>query len=891
MTGLNLELFLHLLRADIGAWVSLALIVFLLGLMAWTSWGSRRALRKCLVLSVVVHVGVMFFGNTNPLGTSGRRFEALDSDRSGIRQIRVTPLLEGPGGGPQARPDGRPGSRPVPAWDRPGALLAPMADPVLRAPRPELEAMALARATLPGELPPPEPSAAPSVSAPVPETLEDRPLEPVEEPLAAPVAVAPEIPGEIAESVRRQEEQRASPILPGDPMLRLRLRPEAAPTADSRPDRRSPDLAVLPDRTPEPDPEPNEPEPNSVPEPAAETRSDPLPEVEPMAPVASAEGIAEPRPPLTEAVPDRSETLPGGSDLREAIRPPLAEQGGERRPEVSPAVRPPLLSLSDSGPSPTPEPEPETGSVVPPEDRPEPSADSGQLAVAPMVPSGVDPEGIAEIPGPTPNRSPIASAAPDAIRPEANTRLNAQPDRPDLPAPGRELARAGPVDLQRAIPSGLPDLPVVRGATGGRPLSDVPEVYRPRLDPNRSARARASGASAESEQAVERALNWLDRPQDADGRWDAGTARHADGTPAKGEDSFTSHCPPGDTCHGECYYWEADTAVTGLSLLAFLGAGYTHTDGKYAGVVAKGLEFLLLSQKPDGDLRGRSRAVGMYCHAVAALALCAAYALSGDPRLKDPVERAVAFTVKAQYPGGMAWRYAPAAEIVREPNEDRRGWNYKPHAPIGDTSVLGWIVLVLKSAAVVGIDVPASASRGAQSWLERVALGDDDGLASYLPGQPETPTMTAEAWVCRQFLGIGAPGPASTEAARFLLENAPSSSEYNIYYWYYGTLAMYQNGGEAWLTWNDSVRDELVRRQHLRGHKAGSWDPDETPYGSKGGRIYTTALAALSLEVYYRYLRLYEDPAIAAPVLSPAPARPADPTMRRAGTLPADDRR
>ena len=84
------------------------------------------------------------------------------------------------------------------------------------------------------------------------------------------------------------------------------------------------------------------------------------------------------------------------------------------------------------------------------------------------------------------------------------------------------------------------------------------------------------------------------------------------------------HCPAGETCAGECAYWEADTALTGLALLTYLGAGYTHNDGRYSEVVGNGLDFLLAQQKPDGDLRGGSQVVGMYCHAMATLALCEA---------------------------------------------------------------------------------------------------------------------------------------------------------------------------------------------------------------------------------------------------------------------------
>ncbi|MGP0064432.1 MAG: hypothetical protein ACLQGP_12645, partial [Isosphaeraceae bacterium] len=377
----------------------------------------------------------------------------------------------------------------------------------------------------------------------------------------------------------------------------------------------------------------------------------------------------------------------------------------------------------------------------------------------------------------------------------------------------------------------------------GRTLAEVPRVYQPRLDPDRPKRAQRDGASAASELAVERALDWLARHQDPDGRWDAGIARYDDGTPAKGEHDFTIHCPVGETCFGECAYWEADTALTGLALLTYLGSGYTHTSGRYADTVGRGLKFLMAEQKRNGDLRGRSQVVGMYCHAMATLALCEGYALTGDDRLRESATRAVAFLARSRARDGLAWRYAPGA-------------------PVGDTSILGWVVMGLKSAKEIGIPIPDEPSirRGTLTWLDLVALGQAKGLARYQPAEPVTPTMTAEAWVCRQFLGVGGPGPASDEAAEFLLRNPSDRGATNFYYWYYATLALYQHSGDPWSRWNARVRDRIVGLQRSSGHQTGSWDPDESLYGAKGGRIYCTTLAALTLEVYYRYLRLYDDP-------------------------------
>ena len=110
------------------------------------------------------------------------------------------------------------------------------------------------------------------------------------------------------------------------------------------------------------------------------------------------------------------------------------------------------------------------------------------------------------------------------------------------------------------------------------------------------------------------------RHQDADGRWDGGTRKDARGNVLPGEDDFTIHAQAGEVAFGECQYWEADTAMTGLALLSFLGAGYTHLEGKHASTVRKGLDFLVRSQTPEGDLRGPSLSVGMYCHGIASLA-------------------------------------------------------------------------------------------------------------------------------------------------------------------------------------------------------------------------------------------------------------------------------
>ena len=157
-----------------------------------------------------------------------------------------------------------------------------------------------------------------------------------------------------------------------------------------------------------------------------------------------------------------------------------------------------------------------------------------------------------------------------------------------------DASGVGPLAIEHVTPSARASRSGGSGlaALGERPAmrtpAEVPKVYRSRVEPDRPTRARLAGASAASEQAVERALDWLARHQDPDGRWDAAVARYDDGTPVQGDDDFTAHCPGDEVCSGVCAYWEADTALTGLALLAYLGAGYTHLDGQYTETVDKG---------------------------------------------------------------------------------------------------------------------------------------------------------------------------------------------------------------------------------------------------------------------------------------------------------------
>ena len=199
---------------------------------------------------------------------------------------------------------------------------------------------------------------------------------------------------------------------------------------------------------------------------------------------------------------------------------------------------------------------------------------------------------------------------------------------------------------------------------------------------------------------------------------------------------------------------DADTGMTGLALLAMLGAGNTHLRGGYPENVRRGLNFLLQSQDAEGCLSGTAdRYAAMYCHAIATFALGEAYGMTGERRLEQPLRRAIDYTIAAQDPYG-------------------GGWRYRPH-DAGDTSQLGWQFMALKSAQTAGIPMPETTRQGIIRYLQSVASHGNGGLASYRPLEAPSRTMTAEAMLCWQFLGISRDHPACDEAANYLLSAPP----------------------------------------------------------------------------------------------------------------------
>ncbi len=327
----------------------------------------------------------------------------------------------------------------------------------------------------------------------------------------------------------------------------------------------------------------------------------------------------------------------------------------------------------------------------------------------------------------------------------------------------------------------------------------------------------AGGGGKDTEEAVARALKWLARHQLPNGAWsfDHRLANHPNGqNPGRLRDAYNG--------------------ATGLALMAFLGAGHTHKKGQYKYVVEKGLRFLIARMnKQTGSLHERGG--NMYSHGICTIALCEAYAMTRDRRLRIPAQAAINFICYAQDPVGGGWRYSP-----QQP---------------GDTSVVGWQFMALKSGHMAYLAIPPKTIKGAINFLNSVQTDSGAYYGYTSPGRG--PATTAVGLLCRMYTGWKHEEPALGRGVEALLR-LQDRQKRNPYFYYYAAQVVHHYGGEQWEQWNSKMRPWLVGQQVKEGHEAGSWFFGGGHANDAGGRHYVTCLSCMTLEVYYRYSPIYK---------------------------------
>ncbi len=408
-----------------------------------------------------------------------------------------------------------------------------------------------------------------------------------------------------------------------------------------------------------------------------------------------------------------------------------------------------------------------------------------------------------------------------------------------------------PPKTETPVEPAAPPAVIAAPSSSGTPTPSVPvpaeKIYSGRGGEGRAEMLKKHGGTQASEAAVEGGLRWLATHMHGSGGWDANL--------------FINRCPMSDRCHdisapGDPTY---SVGVSSLCILAFLGAGYRPDAGEFRETISKSLDYLVRVQRQDGGISSAGP-TNFYNHALATWALCETVAITGEEKWRSAAQRAVNYLAREQRRDG-GWDYFSHEISVRERN---------------DTSIAGWAVMALKSAQIAKLDVPRKTMKAVTDLIVK-RTDASTGELIYAEREPGTGRrgdgLAAVGMVCRYYLGLTDPGPLSRAGAR-LQKNVPSwqkmkeaekeamlqnrlMTDANMYYWYYGTLAMFQVGGEAWTRWNTALRDMLVSKQRTDSHRAGSWDPEINYIGREGGRVWATAINVLNLEVYYRYLPLY----------------------------------
>jgi squalene cyclase len=301
------------------------------------------------------------------------------------------------------------------------------------------------------------------------------------------------------------------------------------------------------------------------------------------------------------------------------------------------------------------------------------------------------------------------------------------------------------------------------------------------------------------EQSVARGMEWLARGQRADGSFDGAGA---------------------------------DSAITALAAIAFMADGNLPGRGKYGSNVQRALDFVLGEAQESGLLAARDSNGAMYAHGFATLFLAEVYGMTGDPMVKERLQKAVRLIHQAQNAQG--------------------GWRYTPQPIDADVSVTICQVMALRAARDAGIKVEKATIDRAIEYVKKCQ--NADGGFSYMLGQGGGSIFPrSAAGVATLYYAGVQDGPEITKGVAYIEQFLPgrggANNELSGHYYYghyYAVQSMFLAGGEHWAKWFPAIREELLRKQDPRGNWAGD-----------NGEAYATSMALIILQMPKRYLPVF----------------------------------
>jgi hypothetical protein len=358
------------------------------------------------------------------------------------------------------------------------------------------------------------------------------------------------------------------------------------------------------------------------------------------------------------------------------------------------------------------------------------------------------------------------------------------------------------------------------------------------------------GGNKECEIAAIKALDWLKTKQNGDGSWGS--------------------------------YFKS--GMTSLALMAFLGHCETPTSPFYGQNVQLGVTYLIdLGKRNRGQISTHfGNSINPYEHAIGTLALTEASQFPDFNEtialeLKETVVQGVAIILNRQGKVGKGeggWTYAAIGRDRFSPPVPER-----PQLDVTDVVDLSlsiWHIQALLAAqkAGLGSDAITASLKSAAAFVQRNSNPD----GSFGHAQPvysySRRSMTGLAALAQQVLPEGN-RKAATQALELILagqEKNPLNWEQNsaLYSWHFTSVAMFNQGGSAWKTWHEAYLQEILQNQKPDGSFKNDYSEPHTSNhpaistsATAGGdsEIFRTSLAAMMLEIYYRYPPMPQSPA------------------------------
>jgi hypothetical protein len=346
-----------------------------------------------------------------------------------------------------------------------------------------------------------------------------------------------------------------------------------------------------------------------------------------------------------------------------------------------------------------------------------------------------------------------------------------------------------------------------------------------------TAGARAEGeweTTPQSEQALQRGLQWLARNQGPEGNWGSN-----------------------------------ELGLVSMGALAFLSAGHAPGTGQYGDTVQRALDYVIThgATKRSGLLNIADAQHDMYNHGLSTFVLGQAYGMSNNPRLAKTLERALKLIVQTQCGDG--------------------GWDY--HAERQDRghdlSLAVMQAKALRSAVDSGFEIPPEAIDLAIQSVRRhycpkgCPYNAAESEQQKFPGQftygeggyNASLAMAAAGVVCLQEFAqyddwrIDKSLQAVEEAIRGI---KPDSNRvpFDPYTMYYVGQALYQVGGDRWKRCYPPLRDAIVASQ-VRAKdltQDGMWN-SIPGIGGDYGALYQTSVCCFVLAMPNRYLPILQE--------------------------------